>query len=246
MMPLGRRLDLGGYPELIADVKRLALGWTCLIWFDFRELSGWIVDYTAFWERQVEYNKVEDYIRAVADNPSLALMPIPMAAEFFGISRQGIAARVRSGSLRGIKISGVRYITLESVVSSLKKHDDEVEAVRRFLEDRVRQGVSSVEYAPVMGLLGLSPALSADRMKIGRILGSVSRQTFNEGKGLLSVIVHKKNSRMPSENGFFSLVESLIQEGAIGDWRAKYNSPEDFVVHETRRVLKAFRKSNVD
>lgn len=190
----------------------------------------------------MEYEEVQDYIRAVAKDPSLSLIPIPMAAELFGITGAGIAARVKSGTLRGIKVSGSRYILLESVVSTLKKSDEEVATVRRFLEDQARQGLSSVEYAPVMGLLGLSSTLSADRTKIGWILGAVSRQTFTDGKGLLSVIVHRKGTRMPSENGFFSLVDSLVEEGAIDDWEAKYNSREDFVAAETRRVLKAYKK----
>lgn len=190
----------------------------------------------------MDFEEVKDYIRAVADDSSLALIPIPMAAELFGITGAGIAARVKSGTLRGIKVGSSRYILLESVVSTLQKADDEVATVRRFLEDQARQGVSSVEYGPVMGLLGLSSTLSADRTKIGWILGAVSRQTFNEGKGLLSVIVHRKGTRMPSENGFFGLVDNLVEEGVIDDWEAKYNSREDFVAAETHRVLKAYKK----
>lgn len=190
----------------------------------------------------MEYEEVEDYIRAVANDSSLALIPIPMAAELFRITGAGIAARVKSGTLRGIKVSGSRYILLESVASTLKKSASEVATVRRFLEDQARHGVSSVEYAPVMGLLGLSSTLSADRTKIGWILGAVSRQTFADGKGLLSVIVHRKGTKMPSENGFFSLVDNLVEEGEIDDWEAKHNSREDFVAAETRRVIKAYKK----
>ena len=190
----------------------------------------------------MEYEEVEDYIRAVAGDPSLALIPIPMAAELFGITGAGIAARVKSGTLRGIKVGGSRYIILDSVVATLKKFDEEVSKVRVYLEDHAQKGVSSVEYGPVMGLLGLSSTLSADRTKIGWILGAVSRQTFDDGKGLLSVIVHRKGTKMPSENGFFGLVDSLVEYGLIDDWEKKYNSREDFVAAETRRVIKAYKK----
>ncbi len=122
----------------------------------------------------MEYKTVDDYIRAVTDNPSLALVPVSMAAELFGISGAGIAARVKSGTLNGIKVSGSRYILLESIVSTLTKFDQEVASVLDYLEDQVRQGVTSVEYGPVMGLIGLSSTLSADRTKIGWILGEVS------------------------------------------------------------------------
>ncbi len=46
---------------------------------------------------------------------------------------------------------------------------------------------------------------------------------------------------MPSENGFFSLVDSLVEENLLEPWKLKYNSREDFVAAETNRVLKAYR-----
>jgi hypothetical protein len=190
----------------------------------------------------MEFSEVEDYIRAVTADPSLALIPIPMAAELFGITGAGIAARVKTGALHGVKVGGSRYILLQSVVATLKQSDEDVATVKRFLEDCARRGISSIEYAPVMGLLGLSTNLSADRTKIGGILGAVSRQTFRDGKGLLSVIVHRKGTRMPSENGFFGLVDELVEEGEMKDWKTKYRSQEDFVAAETRRVLNAYEK----
>ena len=187
-----------------------------------------------------EFEEVEDYIRAFAEDPSLALIPIPMAAELFGITGSGITARVNRGALRGIKVGGSRYVILNSVVATLKQWDEDIVMVRRFLEDQARQGVSSVGYTPVMRLLDLSSDRPADRLKIGWILGAVSRQTFKDGKGLLSVIVHRKNTKMPSKDGFFGLVDCLVEEGLIDDWEEDYSSREDFVAAETRRVLEAY------
>lgn len=189
----------------------------------------------------MKFETVEDYIRAASNDPSLALITIPMAAELFGITGAGIAARIKSGALRGIEVSGTRYVALDSVVATVKKSEQDTAIVKRFLERQAKNGVSSVEYGPVMDLLGLSSTLSADRTKIGWILGAVSRQTFNEGKGLLSVIVHRKGTNMPSEGGFFGLVDSLVEDGAIDDWEKKYSSREGFVAAETRRVLKAYK-----
>lgn len=190
----------------------------------------------------MQYENVVDYVRAVGRDPSLALIPIPMAAELFGITGAGISARVKSGALHGIKVSGSRYVLLDSVVTTLKKSDKEVAKVRDFLENQARKGISSIEYEPVMNLLGFSSTRGADRTRIGWILGAVSRETYKDGNGLLSVIVHRKGTSMPSEKGFFRLVDNLIEEGAIDDWKSKHNSREKFVAAETKRVLKAYSK----
>lgn len=185
----------------------------------------------------MEFDDAESYARAFAKDRSLAVIPVPMASELFSITSAGIVSRVRNGALGEIKISGTRYITMGSVLESLAKADREVDVVKAYLEQQARSGVASVEYTPVMDLLGLSSKLSADRTKIGWILGAVSRQSYREKKVLLSVIVHRKNTGMPSENGFFSLVDELIE-----GWGDCYADRESFVADQTKRVLKAYRK----
>ena len=185
----------------------------------------------------MEFENAEAYARAYAKNRSLAVMPVPMASDLFEITGAGIVSRVRNGVLREIKVSGTRYITMESVLDAVSKEDRDVDIVKTYLEQQVRNGVMSVEYAPVMELLGLSSKLSADRTRIGRVLGYVSRRSYEEKGALLSVIVHRKNTNMPSENGFFGLVEGLV-----GDWEDHYDDRESFVAAETKRVLKAYKK----
>ncbi|ABL70355.1 hypothetical protein [Paracoccus denitrificans] len=185
----------------------------------------------------MEFESVEAYVRAYSKDRSLAVMPVPMAADLFGITGAGIVSRVRNGVLGEIRISGTRYVTMGSVLDAISKTDREVEIVKAYLEQQARHGVVSVEYAPVMELLGLSSKLSADRTKIGWILGEVSRRSYREKGVLLSVVVHRKNTSMPSENGFFGLVNALIE-----DWEDHYNDRESFVEAETKRVLKAYRK----
>lgn len=180
---------------------------------------------------------VEAYVRAFSKDRSLAVISVPMASELFGITSTGIVSRVRSGALEEIKISGTRYIMMRSVMDAMSKMDRQVEVVKAYLEQQARNGVASVEYAPVMDLLGLSPKLSADRTKIGWILGAVSRQSYEDKKVLLSVIVHRKNTGMPSENGFFGLVDDLIE-----DWEDHYDDQEHFVADATKRVLKAYKR----
>jgi len=185
----------------------------------------------------MEFVETEAYVRAYAKDRSLAVIPVTMAADLFGITNAGIVSRVKNGALAAIKISGTRYITMESVMETLSKFEREVDLVKAYLEKEARNGVRSVEYAPVMDLLGLSSRRSADRTKIGWILGAVSRRSYEEKKVLLSVIVHLKNTSMPSLNGFFGLVDDLVE-----DWEERYEDQESFVAAETKRVLKAYKK----
>lgn len=185
----------------------------------------------------MNFDEAEAYVRAYAKDRSLAVMPVPLAAELFGITNAGIVTRVRNGVLEEIRVSGTRYVTMASVLDAVSKSDREIEIVKAYLEQQARSGVTSVEYAPVMGLLGLSSKLSADRTKIGWILGAVSRRSYQERGVLLSVIVHRKDTGMPSENGFFGLVNNLIE-----DWEDRYEDRDSFVEAETKRVLKAYKK----
>lgn len=185
----------------------------------------------------MEFEDADAYVRAYIKDRSLAVMPVPMAAELFGITSAGIVARVRSEALRDIRVAGTRYITMESVLDSVSKTDRDVDIVKAYLEQQARSGVKSIDYTPVMDLLGLSSKLSADRTKIGWVLGAVSRRSYDEKGVLLSVLVHLKNTSMPSENGFFGLVDNLIE-----DWEDSYDDRESFVREETKRVIKAYRK----
>lgn len=185
----------------------------------------------------MEYDEAENYVRAYMKDRGLAIIPVSMAAELFGMSSAGIIGRIKSGMLKEVRIAGTRFVLLASVLEVIEEEDREVKTVRTFLEQQARKGVSSVEYAPVMDLLGLSTKLSAHRNKIGRILGKVSRQSFEDGSGLLSVIVHVKGTGLPSMNGFFGLVEALEI-----DWKRKCETQEAFVRAETKRVLSAHRK----
>lgn len=185
----------------------------------------------------MEYAEAEKYVRAYMKDRGLAVVPVSMAAEIFDMSSAGIIGRIKSGVLSDLRISGARYVTMSSILAVIEEEDRELKTVKTYLEQQARKGVSSVEYAPVMELLGLSTKLSAHRNKIGRLLGKVSRLSYEEGKGLLSVIVHVKGTGLPSMNGFFGLVEALDLE-----WQDQHETQEDFVEAETKRVLKAYRR----
>lgn len=185
----------------------------------------------------MEYNEAEAYVRAYMKDRRLAVIPVSMAAELFNMSSAGVLRRIKSGVLKEARISGTRYVTMESILEVIEEEDREIKTVKTYLEQQARKGISSVEYAPVMELLGMSTKLSANRNKIGRILGKVSRHSYAEGKGMLSVIVHVKGTGLPSMNGFSALVDELEE-----DWEDHYATMEDFIKAEIKRVLAAYRK----
>jgi hypothetical protein len=103
----------------------------------------------------------------------------------------------------------------------------DVATIRADLEARVARR-EIVTYAPVMDLLGLSPAVAADRGRIGAVLVGVSLDSFREHGRMLSVLVHRKG-KPPTRPGagFFKLAAEL---GLLtGD-------PDRFVADELERV----------
>ena len=63
-----------------------------------------------------------------------------------------------------------------------------------------------------------------DRAALGRLLGEISKESDEEGKGMLSALAVSKDAYMPTY-GFFNLAKELGYE--IGDrtefWIAQYN-----------------------
>ena len=103
----------------------------------------------------------------------------------------------------------------------------DVATIRADLEARAARR-EIVTYAPVMDLLGLSPAVAADRGRIGAVLVGVSLDSFREHGRMLSVLVHRKG-KPPTRPGagFFKLAAEL---GLLqGD-------PDRFVADELERV----------
>jgi hypothetical protein len=174
----------------------------------------------------------EEYMRAFAKDRSLAITTVSMAADLFGIGNSAVTARIKRNALEGIKISSTIYVLTASVLDAMEDTDRKVSIVKAYLEAQVRAGITSVEYTPTMALIGLDPKRSNDRAQIGQILGRVSEETYKDYGILLTVIVHQKNTMMPTEGGFFGLLRHLNI-----DW----NDNGEFVAAETARVVKQYR-----
>lgn len=174
----------------------------------------------------------EEYMRAFAKNRSLAIITVSMAADLFDIGSSAVTARIKRNALEGIKISGTVYVLAASVMEAIEDTDKKVSIVKAYLEAQVRSGITSVEYTPTMALIGLDPKRSSDRAKISQILGRVSEETYKADGILLTVIVHQKNTTMPTEGGFFGLLRKLEIE---------WDDNEQFVAAETKRVVKKYK-----
>ena len=70
-----------------------------------------------------------------------------------------------------------------------------------------------------------------DRTALGRLLGEISTQTDEEGKGMLSAVVVSKDANMPT-GGFFNLAEDLGYQ--VGD-------KTEFWIEQYKKVIATWR-----
>jgi hypothetical protein len=130
-----------------------------------------------------------------------------MAGDALGVTRAAVEQRVRAGSLDGLKVGKTRWVSAASIMKQVDAEEAEVYKVRRYLE-RLASAGEGIDYGNLMSEFDMSSTIPADRKKIGRLLGKVSRQTWEERGVLLSVLVTRKGSHNPGP-GFFDLAEEL-------------------------------------
>lgn len=192
---------------------------------------------------QMTFETANDYVEALASNPSLAILPLQMVADMRGVTRPAIDRMVRIGHLEEIRIADTRYVRAASVHALTRKFDEQVAAVRHYLEGKARQR-SIVFYEPVMAIVGLSPGVPADRTTIGGILGKVSELTWKLPKAerhLLSVIVHRKTAGKTRPGpGFVALADYLRDNEGLPDWQDE----DALVERETGRVWRLYANKN--
>ncbi len=91
----------------------------------------------------------------------------------------------------------------------------------------VARNRNTLHYEDIAPLLGLRMADPADRVRIGQILGEISKLETNAGRPMLSAVVTHKGDERPG-GGFFELAEVL---GLVGG-----RDSETFFIHELKRV----------
>jgi hypothetical protein len=160
----------------------------------------------------LKFDETSDYLRALKEDPGLAVISFQMAADGWDVSRAAIDGMVRSGKLEEVRINRTRCVRATSLQKFFDKWDEQVAQVREFVEEYARRR-EVVFYAPVMEQVGLNWRVPADRSRIGALLGAVSEQTYDEFGVLLTAIVHRDTSGQTGPGpGFFGLAKSLELE----------------------------------
>ena len=89
---------------------------------------------------------------------------------------------------------------------------------------RAEQPVYYSDLAVQINAIRLDLGTEKDRAALGRLLGEISKETDEEGKGMLSAMAISKDGSMPTY-GFFNLAKELGYE--VGDktefWIGQYN-----------------------
>lgn len=97
---------------------------------------------------------------------------------------------------------------------------------------RVAREQDVTTYEPIAQLADLDMRRQEDRNEIGRLLGEISTYEHEQGRPLLSAVVHLQEQNRPGV-GFFTLARQLGLLQADGDEDAFWND-------EVRRVWQAW------
>lgn len=177
----------------------------------------------------IEFDDTVAYLTALEADPDLAVLSMQMTADALGVGRGAIVNRMSAGSLEAIKIGRVRYVLAGSVINILSERRTEVAAVKYFLEEIAELGCSTT-YAPVMGKIDRSTTVPNDRTIIGRILGEISRESYEEKGFLLSALVNNSALRKPSES-FFLLAEEIDPSYSDAETNEDYLADQLRLIH---------------
>jgi hypothetical protein len=178
----------------------------------------------------MEFRTVSDYLRALGHDPALAIVPLTLAAAANGVTRAAIDRMLGLGQLDEIRIGGTRFVRAHSLINRDRAWADQVTVVRSELK-RIAAAGAATCYQPLMDKIGLSHSRPSDRRAIGKILGTIGRETLREHRIVLSVLVHHKGTDRPGK-GFLREFRDVLEPG---------HSDGDLIDREMRRVWDFYR-----
>ncbi|MFZ1427756.1 MAG: hypothetical protein WAS21_13390 [Geminicoccaceae bacterium] len=182
--------------------------------------------------RSEGFEGLREYLAAYEKDPTLAVVPVPLVAEYFGITAPSVTARLRSAKLDGLRIGRQSFVLISSIVKLQKSQQAEIRTVEEILIYNAKNQCRIVFYEPIMTPIGLKTDIPWDRKRIGEILGDISRNSHKAHNVLLSVLVHRsKSGATQPGKGFFELAAELGYD--VDDERK-------FVTEETERVLRTY------
>lgn len=183
----------------------------------------------------MQFDSPSAYLEALQSNPKLAIVPLQMVADLRGITRAAVDGMLRSGRLQEIKIENSRYVSAESIIELQFREEDRVNKVENFLKE-LAASRKTVTYEPIMASVGLSSKIPSHRTAIGKILGDITRRSWEQDGILLTVLVHHKMASYTRPGrGFFNLAAEL----GVPPWKDE----EEMVARETQRVWDFYAKA---
>lgn len=180
----------------------------------------------------ISYDLLSHYLVALTSDPKLATVSIPMAAEFLGMTTQGVIQRVKRGRLSAVKVGGTRLILASELFEIYENNKNETRRIKDYLVKRIQSTKEIMTYRPVMEHFGYNYKLQADRLRFGDLLGWISEETEESHGVLLSVVVVRQDTNLPSEDGFIGLLNKLRP-----GWNREHDLDE-YVAKEIARVWK--------
>lgn len=163
----------------------------------------------------MQFKSVTAYLEALGKDPSLAMIPLGMVAEWKGISRSAVSEQIKSGRLEGIVVHGggktwrgvsPHTLSLQAQARESHRHDRRLLVLAAIAEAAAAGRV--LTYGEVMAPAGMAPSNPRHRAEIGAILSDLSRDSLGSQGFLVSALVVQKTSGRP--NGlFFTLAREL-------------------------------------
>lgn len=180
----------------------------------------------------LKYRSVQSYLAALDEDYSLAVISKAMAAKNLGVGAPTIDRMLEDERLTGIMVEGTTCVRASKLIDMAEEDKKRMEKVQGLLVKLARKGKHAF-YSHVMDPIQLSTKSPPDRKTIARILGAISKKTYEDHGILLTVLIHKKTAGKtgPSE-GFFSLADFLGIE---------YGDRDDFVRKQTHLVYDFYR-----
>lgn len=164
--------------------------------------------------------KVSNYVEECCrDAKGNAAVPVSIAAEFLGLTREAVAERIRGGSLEAITISGrERSWKLVRVSSLLEGLHQEVTLVRPVTRTLEKHAPNLITYGTLMEAVGLDYRNPRHRKLIGSVLGVISETSLNDPrKGfMMSALAVSKGDGRPNQ-AFFDLATRIGRLGRADD-----------------------------
>lgn len=152
----------------------------------------------------MHYASLESYLRQADLSPGSGL-PIPVVARWMGVTPPAVRSMLRRDVLTPVSIGPV---TLVSALSLRAWHDDfeaEAKKTRKILTKAARKS-KPISYSDLLRKLGRDYTQPADRRRLGRLLDSVSAQSFLEDSVLLGLWAISKATGLP-KYGVWELAE---------------------------------------